>query len=864
MTERERDNPVNGSGSEPVDGGAGAAEGRSRIETAELSPGQRGTRDSRVASAGGEQPGDVIGRYTLLEQIGTGGFGVVFLAEQHEPVARRVALKILKLGMDTLQIIARFEQERQTLALMDHPHIAKVLDAGTTESGRPYFVMELVSGEPITDVADALRLSVRQRLELFTQVCNAIRHAHQKGVIHRDIKPSNVLVSVHDGRPHAQVIDFGIAKAIAGATSAERSMHTRLGQFIGTPRYMSPEQGEGSADIDTRSDVYSLGVLLYQLLTGETPLDSASLENSPSSELQRLLREVDPPLPSSRVSASAHSRPLVAERRSTDPRKLSSVLRGELDWIAMKALEKDRHRRYDSAGALAQDVERYLAGQPVQAAPPSVSYRARKFVTRHRVPVVASMVVALALVGGLAGTLWQAAAAARERDAARRETARATALNHFMAQMLTASNPEAQGSREVTVLELLSKASTTATETLAGQPEAEAEARTLLGNTFRSLGEVDEAIEELERAVALRDQGAASETHGQAISLAALAVAHISRGDYQAAVPLLERGIRIVEGLGDAELDTLGVLHYDLANALQRLSRYEEAERELDRSEAAFDRLPGELPGKQGKILIERASLAKDWKGDLDQAEQLYTEALEMLRRSEEPWLVSDGLNSLAVIKASRDKLDEAIALHEESVAISRRVFGDDHPTIATQLENLGGVFLKRREHVRTLELLDQALAIRVSVYGADSFPVARTRFNMGVVAAESGDWQRSRELIDSVIPVFRQYAGERSVEVATGLIYRGRASEWLDSFDAALRDYDSAIAVIDSMDAPSVPMQLNVLMNLTRLHCRRGAPQEARDTAELARSLYDPESEDGKAWVGRFEQSLDFCSTGR
>ena len=387
-----------------------------------LDPSRLTTADAGVLPALGlatltERPGTVIDRYTLLEEIGSGGFGSVFLAEQREPVARRVALKVLKLGMDTRQVIARFEQERQALALMDHPHIAKVLDAGSTDAGRPYFVMELVTGEPITGFCDAHGLSLDQRLELFVQVCNAIQHAHQKGIIHRDIKPSNVLVSMHDGEPHAKVIDFGIAKAIEQPLGGE-TMHTRLGQFVGTPLYMSPEQSEGSVDVDTRSDVYSLGVLLYELLTGTTPFEAEGSDTTSMSELQRLIREVDPPRPSTRVSTASGTLPRLAAARSTEPRRLRSLLRGELDWVAMKAIEKEPERRYQTANALANDVQRYLAGEPVVAAPPSAAYRLRKFVTRHKGPVVAAAVVALALIGGLAGTLWQsrvAAARARRR-----------------------------------------------------------------------------------------------------------------------------------------------------------------------------------------------------------------------------------------------------------------------------------------------------------------------------------------------------------------------------------------------------------------------------------------------------------------
>ena len=317
-----------------------------------------------------EGPGSYIGRFKLLQQIGEGGFGVVFMAEQDQPVRRRVALKIIKLGMDTRQVVARFEAERQALAVMDHPHVAKVLDGGATDSGRPYFVMELVKGVPITEYCDQNHFSIRQRLELFTQVCQALQHAHQKGLIHRDIKPSNVLVSTQDDRAVAKVIDFGIAKATQ-ARLTEKTLFTEYQQLIGTPQYMSPEQAGGSLDIDTRSDVFSLGVLLYELLTGSTPLDAKHLRGQAYAEMQRMIREVDPPTPSTRLSAIKDSLASVAAYRAIEPRKLNALVRGELDWITMKALEKDRGRRYESAAALAADVLHHLADEPVLAGAPS-------------------------------------------------------------------------------------------------------------------------------------------------------------------------------------------------------------------------------------------------------------------------------------------------------------------------------------------------------------------------------------------------------------------------------------------------------------------------------------------------------------
>jgi serine/threonine-protein kinase len=327
-----------------------------------------------------ERPGTVIGPYKLLEQIGEGGMGLVFMAEQTQPVRRRVALKVLKPGMETRQVVARFEAERQALAIMDHPHIAKVFDAGVTESGRPYFVMELVRGVPITEYCDERRLTTRQRLELFVTVCHAVQHAHQKGIIHRDLKPSNVLVTLHDTVAVPKIIDFGIAKATTQPLT-ERTLFTHFTQMLGTPLYMSPEQAEmNGLDVDTRSDVYSLGVMLYELLTGTTPFESDTLKKVGLDKMRRMIREEEPPALSRRLSTlSAQACSTISERRGVDGRRLGQLLRGELDWIVMKALEKDRDRRYESASAFAADVQRYLNDEAVEACPPSAGYRLRKY-----------------------------------------------------------------------------------------------------------------------------------------------------------------------------------------------------------------------------------------------------------------------------------------------------------------------------------------------------------------------------------------------------------------------------------------------------------------------------------------------------
>src|SRR5215472_7250838 len=386
--------------------------------TVDSAPGQPATDDHGDPTA--RVGATLAGKYRLVEEIGAGGMGSVFLAQQTAPVKRAVAVKVIKAGMDSRAVLARFEAERQALALMDHPNIARVLDAGTTDGGRPFFVMELVKGTPITRYCDEHKLTPRQRLELFVPVCQAIQHAHQKGIIHRDIKPSNVLVAMYDDRPVPKVIDFGVAKA-AGEALTDKTLMTGFGALVGTLEYMSPEQASlNNLDIDTRSDVYSLGVLLYELLTGTTPVDKKSLGMAALLEVLRIVREVEAPRPSAKLS-TLDTLPSVAANRSTEPAKLAKLMKGELDWLVMKALEKDRTRRYQTANSLSRDIQRYLADEVVEARPPSAAYRVRKFIRRHKGQVIAASLVLLTLLGGIAGTTWGLIAAKEQEQVARQQ-----------------------------------------------------------------------------------------------------------------------------------------------------------------------------------------------------------------------------------------------------------------------------------------------------------------------------------------------------------------------------------------------------------------------------------------------------------
>ena len=466
----------------------------------------------------------VAGRYRLLEAIGEGGMGTVWMAEQRVPVKRLVALKLIKLGMASKTVLARFEAERQALALMDHPNIAKVLDGGTSEDGRPYFVMELVRGIPLTQYCDERRLSISERLDLFVQICQAVQHAHQKGVIHRDIKPTNILVTEHDGRPVPKVIDFGLAKALQGAHAlTEQTLYTAFGAMVGTPLYMAPEQvGISALDVDTRSDVYALGVILYELLTGSTPLEKQRFKEAAWDEICRLIREEEPPRPSVRLSSS-DAAPSIAACRHTEPEKLGRQLRGDLDWIVLKSLEKDRGRRYETANGLAMDIQRYLADEPIMARPPTSLYRFHKMVRRNKLIVAAAGAVLAALVVGLGLSTWlfiqernarQRAVAAEAAQTRLREQAETATANEatlrqqaeadkktayteavksaqvaaFMKDMLKGVGPQVALGRDTKLLREILDQTAKRLDALHEQPAVEADLRVTLGNVYLDLG----------------------------------------------------------------------------------------------------------------------------------------------------------------------------------------------------------------------------------------------------------------------------------------------------------------------------------------------------------------------------------------
>jgi serine/threonine protein kinase len=705
-----------------------------------------------------ERPGSRVGPYKLLEQLGEGGMGIVFLAEQTQPVQRRVALKIIKPGMDSRPVIARFEAERQALALMDHPNIARVFDAGTTDSGRPFFVMELVTGVPITEYCDRRSLTVRERLRLFVPVCQAVQHAHQKGVIHRDLKPTNVLVAQYDGEAAAKVIDFGVAKA-TGARLAERTLYTEFGSLVGTLEYMSPEQAElNQLDIDTRSDVYSLGVLLYELLTGTTPVQPWRMEDLPLMDLLRLIREEEWPRPSARLSTWA-SKGTIAAQRGLSPHQLSRLLRGELDWIVMKCLEKVRNRRYETASGLAADVLRYLNDEPVQACAPSAGYRLRKLVWRHKGAMLAGALVLLALVAGIVGTTWEmlratdAEAAAvnetnrKDEALAQKEAALGEAVHertraekaekdattdrdraigaeadtkafaqYLVEDVLAAARPkDVQGGLgvDVKVVDALTAAEGQIGKVFSGRPRAEATARHAMGVTWRNLGQYAKAEAHLRRAVELRRQELGPDALDTLDSCNSLAVTLEQAGRLPEAISLYEDTLRRHESVrGPDHRETLDILH-NLAAAYTEVGEPERAiplhRRALALRRARFgDAHVDTLSSMSGLGLAYLG--AEDW----DKAERLLEQALD--GRRAHPDLGPNhahrlaSMSNLGLAYSETGKLDKAIPLYVEALEKRKVVLGPGHPITLQNMSNLGVAYQKAGQLDRAIPLFEQAL----------------------------------------------------------------------------------------------------------------------------------------------------------
>ncbi len=823
-------------------------------------------RTVRVTAPLTEKPGDRIGRYKLLQQIGEGGCGVVYMAEQEEPVRRRVALKVIKLGMDTKQVIARFEAERQALALMDHPNIAKIHDAGITEAplpasghplpvgrgegqgegssnsqpstldpqlspGRPYFVMELVRGIKITDFCDENKLSTADRLKLFIQVCQAIQHAHQKGVIHRDIKPSNILVTINDGVPVPKVIDFGIAKATAGRLT-DQTLFTAFEQFIGTPAYMSPEQAVlTSLDVDTRSDIYSLGVLLYELLTGKTPFDQKELLAAGLDEMRRTIREQEPPRPSARLSTmAADALTTTAKLHHTEAPKLIHLLRGDLDWIVMKSLDKDRARRYETANGLAMDIERHLRDEPVIARPPSALYRFRKLARRNKLACAAAGAVAAALILGLTVSTWEYF---KERKARQR----AVDISELFQRLLTSADPDGLKGSDYTVRQLLDDFSADLRRKpnqFAGQPDVEATVRLAIGWTYARLGVFTEAESNLRQALDLRHRALGPQ------SLATLQAQHDLARLLVNEERKWEEGARLSRETWQARLQLLGAEHRDTlgsrqlyAAALMEGGRAQEAEpieREvLQIRERVFgpdDYDTIDSLGTLGQTLNYRGAYAE--------AERYFRKALTGLQHN--GWAdKQDGIicaKELAMTRLQQGDAIEAAKLLEEVRPRAIQKLGPDHMMTLHIQRLLARAFAEAGDLDKAEALLKETLNARLrSKAIQEPYGTARTQLTLGRVLVEKGDVVEGERVLKEALKFFREDpVCKPKPELAA------QAANWLGSIQVARKAYPEAETLLlvgsDQFFSSTADMTANerrlAVGHIVKLYEALGKPDQA------------------------------------
>ncbi len=755
-----------------------------------------------------ESPGRVIGPYKLIEQIGEGGMGSVWMAQQTEPVKRLVAVKLIKAGMDSRQVIARFEAERQALALMDHPNIARVLDGGTTSGGRPYFVMDLVKGVPITRYCDEHHLTPRQRLELFIPVCLAVQHAHQKGIIHRDLKPTNVLVALYDDRPVPKVIDFGVAKA-AGQQLTDKTLVTGFGAIVGTLEYMSPEQAEiNQLDIDTRSDIYSLGVLLYELLTGSPPFSRKELTQAGMLEMLRVIREQEPTKPSTKLS-TAEGLPTLAANRGTEPARLTKLVRGELDWIVMKALEKDRNRRYETANGFAIDVQRYVAGEPVLAAPASQWYRLRKFARKHRTGLTTAAAFVVLLAAGAALATWQAVRATRAEtlavetigqldsantelkttnqeldtanqnlkatneklDLARQAADKASALalarlkaiekaNGLLESIFSGLNPlAAVTGGPLLIIEQLRKRLLAIAEQLdskaIGDPLTVARLQNVLGHTLLSLGESGKAIELYRQAWQTRAKVLGADNRDTLIAMGNLGTGYQAAGKLDLALPLFEETLKLTKAkFGPDDPDTL-ISTGNLAECYRAAGKLDLA---LPLFEETLKHRKDKLGPDAPLTLLSMMNLADEYRdaGKLDLALPLFEETLKLMKAKLRPdhLFTLRCMNELGLVYQAAGKLDLAVPLFEETLKLTKTKFGPDDGETLTVMDNLAKAYLDRKQIEKALSLFEDVVSRERKRLGADTRPFAGLLAKVSLALLNARQFSHAEKLLHECLAI--------------------------------------------------------------------------------------------------------------
>ena len=676
-----------------------------------------------------------IGPYTIGERLGEGGFGAVYAAAQEGEISRRVAIKLLRPGAASAQVLARFRRERHILALMKHPNIAQVYDAGETADGRPFIAMELVEGPTITRYCDERKLGIRQRLGLFRQVCHAVQHAHTKGVIHRDIKPSNVLVATDDGRPVVKVIDFGIARPTDPNRHAP-TVETTDRQLIGTPSYMSPEQARGSDDIDTRSDVFSLGVVLYELLAGLLPIDPDALKGKSASDVDRIINQEDPPSPSTRIGRSSQTRSAIAAQRSTAPADLTRMLRGELDWVVMRCLQKNPDRRYQTAADLDADIERHLAGAAVLAAPPSAAYRLRKFVRRHRLPVAVGTGVLSSLAIGLGATLFALGEARAQERLARREATRSGAFAKlFVEDVIGAVHPTESGGQDLRMSEVLKQAEMRLDSITDSSVRADVQLQ--IGRMMLGLGEYQRAYDHFKAALPLREKDPYATPEDRAMPYAGMGWACRSLEREEWGLAYAQQALTLLREAYGAPSVLCAVALGDIAWTHRSRGDLRAAHKAMTDAltEASIAEEPGHESETHAKLMMQAANLLYTLEGRYFEAAELYAEAIEILERVDAPALttayaIAVRAQLLADAGAQRGDVEDI----ERAVAIARRAYAQDNPHLANYLASLATVYAHAGRMADAESLLREALAICEATFGAESEIVAHRTLKLAIL----------------------------------------------------------------------------------------------------------------------------------
>jgi serine/threonine protein kinase/tetratricopeptide (TPR) repeat protein len=821
--------------------------------------------DQATSPPEGSEAGRTLGSYRVIRAVGHGGMGAVYLAvRDDDEFKKRVAIKLLRPGMATDDLVRRFRNERQILASIDHPNIARLLDGGTTEEGLPYFLMEYVEGEPIDRYCDAHGLSVRERLELFRTVCAAVHFAHQNLVVHRDLKPGNILVTA-DGV--VKLLDFGIAKLLKPELYSDRAEATRVEERLLTPDYASPEQARGET-VTTASDVYSLGVLLYELLTGHLPYRLSGLSLH---EVTRVICEVDPRKPSTVIGeveertrgdgTTAKLTPeLIAKTREGRPDRLRRRLAGDLDAIVMRAMRKEPQRRYGSAEQLSEDIRRHLEGHPVAARKGTFSYNAGKFVRRHRVGVAMAAAAVVALVAFSAVLAVQSARLARERDRAEREAAKAQAVSTFLQETLSSADPyEGQG-RDVTVVEVLKAASDKLGRSFADQPEVAAALRHTMGNTYAGLGLLDEAEPWLRQALQMRQDILGSEHLDVAASMHDLARLLKDKGEYEEAERMSREALAMRRRLLGSETVEVAESVINLGTILDDQGRYEAAEAQYRESLAIRRRLLGNESAEVAESLNNVAGVLHE-QGDYEGAEPLYRESLAIRRRAlgESHPDVGASLNNLAGLLRSKGDYEAAEGLYREALASDRASLGEAHPSFATTLGNLGQLLLDRGDLAAAESLLREALAIKRAALGDEHPNVATSLNNLGLVFQKKGDHASAESLHREALLLWRKVLGDEHPNVAIALLNLARDVQAQGAFEKAEPLYLEALAMERKLLGAQHPLLAATLSSygacLTAMRRYREAEKKLLEAHGMLKALLGEQHERTRQTAERLVQ---------